>query len=115
MTEAYDLFQKGRDHLRAGMAPQATVALAKAMRLEPEQASIREALGIAYFRIGRWPEAEVEFRKLVELAPADDWGHHALGRALVRQGRPTEAAPHLKLARALGPRAPELEPPGERA
>ena len=55
MSEAYDLYQQGLGHLRSGMPAQATVALEKAKRLEPEKASIREALGIAYFRIRRWP------------------------------------------------------------
>ena len=63
----YSLFQQGRSHLKRGMPAQATVALEKAKRREPEKASIREALGIAYFRIRRWDEAEAEFRKLLEL------------------------------------------------
>ena len=88
MSAAYDLFQQGRNHLRSGMPAQATVALEKAKRLEPEKASIREALGIAYFRIKRWPEAEAEFRKVLELSPADDYAHYALGRTLRNQGRP---------------------------
>ena len=108
MTDAYDLFQQGRNHLRDGMPAQATVALEKAKRLEPEKASIREALGIAYFRIRRWPEAEAEFRKVLELSPSDDYAHYALGRALKNQGREDEARTHLKLARSLRPR-----PPGE--
>ena len=55
MSEStYSLFQKGRAHLKRGMPAQATVALEKAKKREPEKASIREALGIAYFRIGRW-------------------------------------------------------------
>ena len=86
------------------MPAQATVALEKAKRLEPEKASIREALGIAYFRISRWAEAEAEFRKVLELSPADDYAHYALGRALRNQGRHDEAATHLKLARSLRPR-----------
>ena len=73
MSEAYDLYQQGRAHLRSGMPAQATVALEKAKRLEPEKASIREALGIAYFRIMRWAEAEAEFRKVLELSPSDDY------------------------------------------
>jgi len=110
MSEAYDLYQQGRDHLRSGMPAQATVALEKAKRLEPEQASIREALGIAYFRIRRWQEAETEFRKVLELSPTDDYAHYALGRALGNQGRHDDAATHLKLARSLRPRADaELE------
>ena len=91
------------------MPAQATVALEKAKRLEPEKASIREALGIAYFRISRWEEAEAEFRKVLELAPSDDDAHYALGRALRNQGRHDEAATHLKLARSLRPR-PAGEP-----
>jgi Flp pilus assembly protein TadD len=111
MSETYDLFQQGKAHLRDGRAAQATVALEKAKRREPAKASIREALGIAYFRIRRWQEAEAEFRVLVELAPADHYAHYALGRALERQGRVAEASRHLKLARCLRPeRARELDP-----
>ncbi len=110
MSTAYDLFQQGRGHLRNGMPAQATVALEKAKRLEPEKASVREALGIAYFRIRRWSEAESEFRKVLELSPTDDYAHYALGRALGNQGRHDEAATHLKLARSLRPRSgPDLE------
>ena len=105
MTRAYDLYQQGRSHLRDGMPAQATVALEKAKRLEPEKASIREALGIAYFRIQRWEEAEAEFRKVLELSPADDYAHYALGRTLRNQGRLDEATTHLKLARSLRPRS----------
>ena len=100
---AYELFQQGRHHLKQGMAAQATVALEKAKRLEPEKASIRESLGIAYFRIGRWAEAEAEFRVLLELAPTDDYAHYALGRTLERLGRDAEANVHYKLASSLRP------------
>jgi Flp pilus assembly protein TadD len=107
MSAAYDLYQQGRSHLREGMPAQATVALEKAKRLEPDKASIREALGIAYFRIMRWAEAEAEFRKVLDISPADDYAHYALGRALRNQGRHDEAKTHLKLARSLRPRPPE--------
>ena len=104
MSAAYDLFQQGRSHLREGMPAQATVAL--------EKASIREALGIAYFRIMRWAEAEAEFRKVLDLSPSDDYAHYALGRTLRNQGRHAEAETHLKLARSLRPRREDalLEP-----
>jgi Flp pilus assembly protein TadD len=103
MSDAYDLFQQGRAHLKQGMAAQATVPLEKAKRLEPEKASIREALGIAYFRIHRWAEAETEFRAILELSPADDYAHYALGRCLEKQGRSSEANGHYKLASSLRP------------
>jgi Flp pilus assembly protein TadD len=85
------------------MPAQATVALEKAKRREPEKASIREALGIAYFRIRRGEEAEAEFRKLLELSPVNDYAHYALGRCLEKQGREREANGHYKLASSLCP------------
>jgi Flp pilus assembly protein TadD len=103
MSETYDLFQQGRTHLRKGRAAQATVALEKAKRREPAKASIREALGIAYFRIQRYDEAEREFRAMLELSPADDYAHYALGRCLEKKGREHEANGHYKLARSLRP------------
>jgi len=85
------------------MAAQATVALEKAKRREPDKASIREALGIAYFRIRRWEEAAVEFRTVLELSPVNDYAHYALGRCLEKQGKHAEANGHYKLASSLRP------------
>ncbi|HET7807411.1 MAG TPA: tetratricopeptide repeat protein [Gaiellaceae bacterium] len=109
MSETFDLFQQGRAHLKGGRAAQATVALEKAKRREPEKASIREALGIAYFRIHRYEEAASEFRKMLELAPVDDYAHYALGRCLEKQGRRAEANGHYKLASSLRPGRPDYE------
>src|ERR687893_2951585 len=103
MSHVYNLFQQGRTHLAEGRAAQATVPLEKAKRLEPDKASIREALGIAYFRIHRWKEAEAEFRAVLELSPTDDYAHYALGRSLEKQGRDAEANGHYKLASSLSP------------
>ena len=107
--ETYDLFQQGKRHLEDGRAAQATVALEKAKRREPDKASIREALGIAYFRIHRWDEAASEFRAMLELAPNDDYAHYALGRCLEKQGREHEANGHYKLASSLRPGSADYE------
>jgi Flp pilus assembly protein TadD len=103
MSDAYENFQEGRRRLRKGMAAQATVPLEKAKRLEPAKASIREALGIAYFRLRRWEEAEAEFRAVLEISPTDHYAHYALGRALEKQGRDAEANGHYKLASSMRP------------
>ena len=103
MTETFDLFQQGREHLAQGRAAQATVPLEKAKAREPEKASIREALGIAYFRTRRWAEAESEFRMMLDLSPTDDYAHYALGRCLEKLGRQAEANGHYKLASSLRP------------
>src|SRR6202012_2556267 len=120
MSDAYDLFQEGRARLRKGMNAQATVPLEKAKKLEPAKASIREALGIAYFRLRRWDEAEAEFRTILDLSPTDDYAHYALGRTLEKQGRVAEANGHYKLASSMAPgndqyaeRIRDLEPRAE--
>jgi Flp pilus assembly protein TadD len=102
-SETYDLFQQGRAHLKKGMAAQASVSLEKAKKREPNKASIREALGIAYFRMQRYREAESEFRAMLELSPADDYAHYGLARSLEKLGRRNEARGHMKLARSLRP------------
>jgi Flp pilus assembly protein TadD len=102
--DAYTLFREGQKRLRGGLTAQATVPLEKARRLEPDKASIREALGIAYFRLHRWEDAEREFRAIVEeLSPTDHYAHYALGRSLERQGRIAEANGHYKLASSMNP------------
>ena len=105
MSETYNLYRQGREHLAAGLNAQATVALEKAKRREPAKASIREALGIAYFRIHRFAEAEREFREILELAPVDHYAHFALGRCLEKQGKPKEAAGHYRLASFFRPQS----------
>jgi Flp pilus assembly protein TadD len=105
MSETYDLFQQGREHMARGMNAQATVALEKAKKREPEKASIREALGIAYFRIRRFAEAEQEFRAILEQKPVDDYAHFALGRCLEKQGRPKEAVSHYRMATFFRPQS----------
>src|SRR3954466_13708300 len=103
MSDAYENYQEGRRRLKDGMPAQATVSLEKAKRVEPAKASIREALGIAYFRLRRWEEAEAEFRAVLELSPTDDYAHYALGRTLEKRGRIHEANGHYKLANSLSP------------
>ena len=101
--DVYDLFQRGTALLEAGDFDQATVPLRKAAELEPEKASIREALGRAYFRSRHFEEAAVEFAAVVELAPTNDYALFCLGRALLESGRPADARKPLVLAANLRP------------
>jgi Flp pilus assembly protein TadD len=100
---AYDLFSRGRALLRDGHAHQACVALSRAKLLEPEKASIREALGRALFMSGRFHPARREFAKVVQLDPSDDYGHYALALACERTGERARALGHAKMAAALRP------------
>ena len=101
--ETYDLYQRGREHMKHGMNAQATVPLEKAKRREPDKASIREALGVAYLRMRRYQEAAAEFEHILAAAPANDYAHYCLGRCLDRMGNRRMALGHYKMAMWLRP------------
>jgi len=77
--------------------------LSRAKLLEPEKASIREALGRALYMIGRMGRARREFAKAVQIDPANDYAHFALALACERTGQPSRAIGHLKMAIAMRP------------
>jgi Flp pilus assembly protein TadD len=106
---AYELYARGRALLQAGHPHAAALILGRAKMLEPEKASIREALGRALFMSGRVKPARREFAKVVQLYPADDYGHFALAVACERTGQRQRALGHVKLALALHPGVPEYE------
>jgi Flp pilus assembly protein TadD len=99
---AYECYQRGHELLASRDFNQATVALERAKRLEPDKGSIREALGRAYISCRRYDDAAVEFAAAVELAPTDGYAHYGLARALERLGDRRRAARHYKLARVFG-------------
>src|SRR5690349_19358582 len=82
--DTYDLFQRGREHMRRGDNAQATVSLEKAKRREPH-------------------EAAAEFEHILAAAPANDYAHYCLGRCLDRLGNRRIALGHYKMALWLRP------------
>ena len=100
---AYELFQRGTALLEGGDFHAATVPLARAADLEPDKASVREALGRALFRSQRYEEARTEFAAVVEQAPTNDFALFCLGRSLQLLGRHAEARHPLALASCLRP------------
>ena len=99
----YDLFMRGSDLLERGDYQAAAIPLEKARAYEPDKASIREALGRAYFHAGRYAAARDEFAAVVETSPVNDFAHFCLGRSLEKTGRRVEARRHLALAACLRP------------
>lgn len=100
---AYELFSRGMSLLRDGHPHQAAMVLGRAKLLEPDKASIREALGRALFMIGSPGRARREFAKAVQIDPASDYAHFALALACERTGERARAIGHLKLAIAMRP------------
>lgn len=100
---AYDLFQRGQALLEARHHAQAAVVLERADRLEPNQASIVEALGRAYYNSRQHDLARATFERLLELEPNSHYGHFGLGEALRKLGHRDAAVTHLRLAVAMSP------------
>ena len=103
MDTTYDLFQRGTALLESGDYHAAVVPLARARDMDPDKASIREALGRALFRAQRYEQAAAEFEAIVEKAPTNDFALFCLGRSLQQLGRHKEARRPLALAACLRP------------
>jgi Flp pilus assembly protein TadD len=103
MDDVYDLYRRGMELLEAGHHHQATVSLARARDLAPEQTSIREALGRALFHIQHYEQAAEEFSAVIDRAPTNDFALFCLGRCLQLLGRHAEARQPLALAACLQP------------
>jgi Flp pilus assembly protein TadD len=99
----YTLYRRGMELLADNSFGEAADALEEAARREPHKASVREALGRAYFHSERFVEAATEFEAVVENNPTDDYAHHCLGRALTKTGDRTRAQRHLAIAASLRP------------
>ncbi len=103
MESVYDLYQRGRDLLDRGDHHAAIVALSRARDLDPDKASIREALGRALFHAQRYEHAAEEFRAVATTAPTNDYALFCLGRSMQLLGRHREACQPLALACSLRP------------
>ena len=104
---AYSLFSRGSEFLERGHPHQAAMYLSRARLMEPEKASIREALARALFMSGRMAWARREFTKTVQIDPVNDYAHFGLALSCARTGQRSRAIAHLKLAIAMRPGATE--------
>jgi Flp pilus assembly protein TadD len=103
MDSVYDLYSRGCDLLDHGDYQAAIVPLSRARDLEPDKASIREALGRALFHAQRYEGAVAEFGAVAAQAPTNDYALFCLGRAMQQLGRHREACHPLALACSLRP------------
>lgn len=103
MDDAYELFTNGTRLLEDGDFHAATIPLRRAAVLEPDKASVREALGRALFGAREFKEAAVEFRAVVDRAPLNHFALFCLGRCLQLLGRHADAQAPLAQAHHLCP------------
>jgi len=101
--DVYELYCRGLELLEHGDYQAAIVPLTRAASLEPDKASIREALGRALFRAQRYERAAAEFGAVAAQAPTNDYALFCLGRAMQKLGRHREACHPLAVASSLRP------------
>src|SRR3984957_17142188 len=98
MESVYELYRRGCELLTPGDHQAAIISLSRARDLEPDKASIREALGRALFHSQRYESAAAEFQAVAKSAPTTDYALFCLGRSMRLLGRPDEALKPLALA-----------------
>lgn len=100
--DVFEEFRRAELFLSAGQPAEAARILEPVVAAAPESTAALELLARALFGAAQLGKAEVALLALVERRPDDGWARLALARTLERQGRAEEAAPHRRLAEALG-------------
>lgn len=103
VENVYDLYRNGCALLEHRDFQAAIVPLTRARNLDPEKASIREALGRALFHARRYESAAAEFQAVAAKTPTNDYALFCLGRSMQLLGRHREACQPLALACSLRP------------
>jgi len=107
MTQQFEIdmhseFLRADLFLAMGQPTEAARILERVVAAEPTNEAALELLARAYFGSAQLGRSEDALTRLVQLAPANGWARRALARTLERQSRATEAAPHHRMADALG-------------
>jgi len=100
--QLYDEFRRAEVFLEAGRPTEAARILDPVVEAAPDSTAALELQARALFASAQLTRAEAALRALTDRCPDDAWAQAALARTLERQSRPDEAAPHRRLAEALG-------------
>lgn len=101
--DAYEDYRTGCELLDRGDHHAAIYPLTRARDFDPGKASVREALGRAYFGAQRYSDAVGEFEAVVEISPVNDYALFCLGRSLQKLGKHSDACQPLAIAACMRP------------
>jgi superkiller protein 3 len=79
----------------------------KSLSLDPSDAKVQAALGVALFRDGQAQEGYEHLQRAVEMDPGFADGHNELATALAKMGRVEDAVVEVQKAIALSPSSAE--------
>lgn len=89
--QARSSYEQGLKHLQEKRVSLGIVSLRDAVRLDPDSALYRNALGVVYLDLRQLADAQAEFEKAVALDAGYAEAQHNLGLAHAEQGRFAEA------------------------
>ncbi|MCX6550353.1 MAG: tetratricopeptide repeat protein, partial [Acidobacteria bacterium] len=92
-----------RDNKDASLVRKAETSIAQALRLDPDNPTIRTSVAELYQATGRIDAAEKTLRDVIAQRPHDDEPHRILSNVLEKEGRDEEAAAELLRAIELRP------------
>ena len=102
MSDLHSEYLRADLFFEMGQPAEAARILEPVVEAHPGNEGALELLARGYFGSAQLGRAEVTLRRLIEVAPANGWARRALARTLERQSRGDEAAPHHRMADALG-------------
>jgi len=79
----------------------------EALELNPKNAAVHSALGVALARQGKIDEAVTHFSEAIRLNPSDIDAHYSLGQAMARRGQSDRAIRHFSDVLRLKPDHPQ--------
>lgn len=71
LSNAYDLYQKGRDYASQSNYTEAVAYYEKATKADPDSQIYIQELAISYYNAGKYDEAINEYEKLIDRNPKD--------------------------------------------
>lgn len=90
------LLRMGTSQIEAGDYPKAIRSLMEAEKLDPDNPSVQNNLGMVYFLRDRLDLAEKHVEKAIKAKPDFSDARNNLGRIYIEQGRPEKAIPVLQ-------------------
>jgi tetratricopeptide (TPR) repeat protein len=84
-------------------AMQARDEITEALRLDPQDTSVRQSLAALYRGLGRLDQATDELRRIIVAQPASDEAHRLLGQILIERGHHAEGVAEIREAIRLRP------------
>lgn len=102
-AQAQSLFNQAAALIKQSRYSEAIPLLKRALKLDPDQASVHHYLGYAYWKLDRWKDAEAEFLQARRLNLKNPYTCYFLARIAGSVGREDQAIEYYQAILRMGP------------